>query len=152
IAWMIAYGAAMVFVIRALVERLAKSDDERPAPSLRAQGSILLLLTFSSAATNRIGIHALFGAFMAGALVPTKSRLANELRRKLQRPVEVFLLPVFFASAGLRTEIGLLRVSTEWWLCALIVAVAFLGKLGGTFVAARIAGEDSRQAAMLGVL
>jgi Kef-type K+ transport system membrane component KefB len=111
-------------------------------------GSLLL----ASLATERIGIHGLFGAFLLGALIPHDSALARDIREKCEDLVVVLLLPVFFAFTGMRTQIGLLNGSGYWLACLLIIAVASLGKFGGSFLAARWTGSNVREAASLGVL
>ena len=99
-----------------------------------------------------IGVHAIFGPFLLGAVVPRQSELAQALEAAVGKVATLLLLPAFFAFAGMRTEVGLLAGAGEWLACALIVAVATAGKLGGTAVAARAAGLGWRPAAALGVL
>jgi Kef-type K+ transport system membrane component KefB len=148
---MLVYVAVMLSVVKRGLRRVA-SRENVDAVSWGAQLVVLAVLASSAAVTEWIGIHSLFGAFLTGALVPSDSGLSRALFLKIERPVRVFLLPVFFAFAGLRTEFGLLREPRDWLLCALVLAVAFLGKLGGTFVAARFTGTSARESAMLGVL
>ena len=111
-------------------------------------GGVLL----SAVATERIGIHAVFGAFLFGAVVPHDSRLANALKEKLEDLVTILLLPAFFAFTGMRTQIGLLSSPSEWMICGLIVFVATAGKFGGTLAAARFTGMGWHQSASLGML
>jgi Kef-type K+ transport system membrane component KefB len=109
-------------------------------------------LLMAALVTERIGIHALFGAFLVGALIPNDSALARDIRDKCEVSVVVLLLPVFFAFTGMRTKIGLLNGMRYWLACFLIIVVAALGKFGGSFLAARLTGSDWREAASLGVL
>lgn len=109
----------------------------------------LLIAVF---AAERIGIHGLFGAFLLGTLIPQDSALARDIRDKCEDLVLVLLLPVFFAFTGMRTKIGLLNETRYWLACVLIIAIAALGKFGGSFLAARLTGSDWREAASLGVL
>jgi Kef-type K+ transport system membrane component KefB len=109
-------------------------------------------LLLSALITERIGIHALFGAFLLGTLIPHDSALARNIREKSEDLVLVLLLPVFFAFTGLRTQLGLLNGASYWLACALIIFVASVGKFGGSFLAARWTGSDWREAASLGVL
>jgi Kef-type K+ transport system membrane component KefB len=109
-------------------------------------------LLLSALVTERIGIHALFGAFLLGTVVPHNSALARDIREKCEDLVVVLLLPVFFVFTGMRTQIGLVHGARDWLACILIVAVASLGKFGGSFVAARWTGSDWREAASMGVL
>jgi Kef-type K+ transport system membrane component KefB len=109
-------------------------------------------MLLSALVTEVIGIHAIFGAFLMGAVIPHDSALARTLAERIENLVTILLLPAFFAFAGMRTEIGLIATLTGWLTCAAIVAVATIGKLVGTMAAARLAGREWRQAASLGVL
>jgi Kef-type K+ transport system membrane component KefB len=109
-------------------------------------------LLLSALVTERIGIHALFGAFLLGTVVPHNSALAHDIREKCEALVVVLLLPVFFVFTGMRTQIGLVHGAHDWLACILIIAVASLGKFGGSFLAARWTGSDWREAASMGVL
>ena len=109
-------------------------------------------LLLSALVTERIGIHALFGAFLLGTVIPHNSTLARDIREKCEDLVVVLLLPVFFVFTGMRTQIGLVHQTRDWLACILIIAVASLGKFGGSFLAARWTGSDWREAASLGVL
>src|SRR5207302_4457318 len=102
--------------------------------------------------TESIGVHAVFGAFLFGVLIPHDSRLARDIGRKLYDVVTVLLLPAFFAFTGLRTQIGLVSTGAEWGMCAAIVVVATVGKFGGAFLAARATGHGWRDAAAVGSL
>jgi len=109
-------------------------------------------LLLSALVTERIGVHALFGAFLLGTVIPHNSVLARDIRARCEDLVVVLLLPVFFAFTGMRTQIGLVHGTRDWTACILIVGVASLGKFGGSFLAARWTGLDWREAASLGVL
>jgi Kef-type K+ transport system membrane component KefB len=126
------YVAAMATIGRPLVARLVALHERRGQLDRTTLGAMLAALLLSALATEAIGVHALFGAFVLGALVPADSRLARELTGKLEEFVVVLFLPVFFACTGMRTQIGLLHDTGKWLLCALIVAVACIGKFGGT--------------------
>ena len=106
----------------------------------------------SALSTEYIGIHAIFGAFLLGAIIPHDSVIAREFTHRLEDLVVVLLLPAFFAFTGMRTQIGLVRGIEQWALCALVVLVACLGKFGGSALAARLTGLGWREAAVLGVL
>jgi K+:H+ antiporter len=122
-----------------------------------AQGKGLLagVLTFVFAAalfTEVIGIHALFGAFLAGVIVPAQARLRVWLRERLETFSVVLLLPLFFAFTGLRTQIGLLNDWQSWLVCAGVIAVAIGGKFGGSTLAARWTGMSWHDALSIGAL
>jgi len=146
------YVVAMLVVVRPFVGRLASRSANREGLSQNLVAATLMLLLASSWATELIGIHALFGAFIFGAIVPKENRFAQILADKLEDLVVVLLLPLFFAYSGLRTEIGLLNTPTAWVMCALIIATACLGKFGGSAVAARLTGLSWREASALGIL
>jgi Kef-type K+ transport system membrane component KefB len=100
----------------------------------------LVGLAFSAYATEFIGIHALFGAFLFGAIIPRESPLAETVSRKFEKPVVVALLPAYFAFTGLRTQIGLVSGFDQWLVCAVVLLVACAGKFGGAAIAARLSG------------
>ncbi len=106
----------------------------------------------SALITELIGIHLIFGAFLLGAVMPKNEGLVRELAVKTEDFVLIFLLPVFFAYSGLKTQIGLLNRPELWGLCLLILAVAIAGKYFGTYVAARVSGIGKREASALGWL
>jgi len=144
----IGYIAIMFLAVRPIVVRaVIRFDDPRPAGQVLALVGVLL----SALATEWIGIHAVFGAFLLGAVIPHNSVIARTLTDRLGDVVTILLLPAFFAFTGMRTEIGLIS-GTQWLLCGLIILVATIGKFGGTLVAARLTGMDWRGAAGLGVL
>ena len=102
--------------------------------------------------TEYIGIHAIFGAFVFGAVIPSTSRVVHELRHRLEDLVAVLFLPAFFAFTGMRTQIGLIAGLQDWLLCGAIILVACAGKFGGTTIAGRLTGLSWRDASALGVL
>jgi Kef-type K+ transport system membrane component KefB len=151
--WAVAFIAGMFAVVRPLTGWVCRRLDAHPGPlpSVAVPGVFVAVL-LSALATEAIGVHAVFGAFLLGAVIPHESRLAREFTRKLKDVVTVLLLPAFFALTGLRTEIGLLTGWENWAICGAIVLVATLGKFGGTFAAARLTGQDSRTAVALGAM
>ena len=154
VAYVALYVVGMLFVIRPLLQRFfVRREQQREGPLTHsALAFVFVALLASAVATEAIGIHALFGAFLLGAILPHEGRLASELRGKIEDVVLVLFLPSFFAFTGLRTSIGLLESSRDWLFCGLIVAVAIAGKFGGSFVAARLAGMGWRHSAALGIL
>ena len=138
-------------VIRPLVPKLARVFKSAMAKQ-DLLALVLVLMLGAAWATERIGLHAIFGAFLMGVAMPKKGHDWNELRHKLEDFTVVFLLPLFFAYTGLRTSIGLLGDSTALLFSALITLVAIAGKIIGTAGAARLAGMDARESLSLGVL
>jgi len=142
------YIAIMFLAVRPTIVRvISRFDGRRPTGHVIALVGVLL----SALATEWIGVHAVFGAFLFGAVIPHNSAVARTLTDRLEDVVTILLLPAFFAFTGMRTEIGLISGS-QWLLCGLIILVATIGKFGGSFVAARLTGMDWRGAAGLGVL
>ena len=112
---------------------------------------LVLAILFGSLFTEAIGLHALFGAFVAGMAFSANPRLCRLVEERMEPFAAVLLLPLFFASTGLRTRIDLLT-GNEWLLCLAITLVATLGKLGGTVLAARWSGMERTDAWRLGAL
>jgi Kef-type K+ transport system membrane component KefB len=147
----LAFIAVMLFGVRPRAGRIVGDGPDRTrGPGLLA--GILLFVFAAALLTEVIGIHALFGAFLAGVCMPQDSTLRQFLRERLETFSSVFLLPLFFAFTGLRTEIGLLNDWWSWLVCAGIIAVAIAGKLGGSMLAARWTGMGWRDSVALGVL
>lgn len=111
----------------------------------------LLAILIGSLLTEAIGLHALFGAFIAGIAFSANPRLRRLVEERMEPFAAVLLLPLFFASIGLRTRIDLLT-GKEWLLCLAITLVATIGKLGGTVLAARLSGLERADSWRLGAL
>ncbi len=141
----------MFAVVRPAVARVTRDSAARE-PSREAIALTMVALLVAALTTEAIGIHAIFGAFLLGAVIPHDSRLAHSLEQNLSHLVTILLLPAFFAFAGMRTEIGLVSSSYQWLVLALIVVVATVGKCGGTLAGARLSGLPWRRAAALGIL
>jgi Kef-type K+ transport system membrane component KefB len=148
----IAFVFLVLFGVRPLAKRFAASLDAAPRLTTGALALAFVAMLSAAVATEFIGVHAIFGAFLLGAVVPSSSRLAEELIHRLRDVISVLFLPAFFAFSGMRTQIGLLSGAGNWLLCGLIILVACLGKFGGTVIAARFARLPSRTAAALGIL
>ncbi len=146
------FVAFVLLVPRRLMGALARRMEGRVEISHGTMAMVLAALLLSAFTAEWIGIHALFGAFILGAVVPHDSTLARDLTRRLHDVTVVFFLPAYFAFTGMRTQIGLIDGIEHWIICGLIIVVASLGKFGGSYVAARFAGLRSRESAALGVL
>ncbi len=147
----IAFIAMMFLVVRPLMLRwIAWAElrglDQRTTPLL------LIALLCAALSTEAIGIHAVFGAFLLGAMIPHDSRVSKELSHKLHDVVTIMLLPAFFAVTGMNTRIGLISGFDSWLICGAIILVATIGKFGGTILAAHLTGIDWRTSAALGIL
>ncbi|MFB2838662.1 cation:proton antiporter [Floridanema evergladense] len=146
------YIALMVTLGRSFLQRLATHYDRKNRLSQIELAGIYMAVVASALITELIGIHLIFGAFLLGAIMPKHPAMTREIAEKTEDFVLIFLLPIFFAYSGLRTEIGLLNRAELWLLCAAVVAVAIVGKYAGTYVAARVSGINKREASALGWL
>jgi Kef-type K+ transport system membrane component KefB len=146
------YVAFMLTAGRRVMSATIARFDASPNVGERSLALVLVTVLLSAVATEYIGIHAIFGAFLLGAIIPHDSRIARHATERLQDIVRVMFLPAFFAFTGLRTEIGLVESGRDWLVCGAIIAVAIAGKFGGTVLASKVMGLDWRDSAALGIL
>ncbi|MGL5060697.1 MAG: cation:proton antiporter [Microcoleus sp.] len=146
----IIYITFMLTVVRWFLQRLSKHYNRTGKLTQLVLAGIYMGVVASALITELIGIHLIFGAFLLGAAMPKNAGLTRELAEKTEDFVLIFLLPVFFAYSGLRTQIGLLNKPDLWLLCAAVLGVAIIGKYVGTYVAARVCGISNREASALG--
>jgi Kef-type K+ transport system membrane component KefB len=147
------FVAVLFVAVRPLVAWACRKLDAHPGPLPAAVLPLTLVAVLVAAlATEVIGVHAVFGAFLLGAVIPHDSRLATELSGRFKDVVTVLLLPAFFALTGLRTEIGLISGWQNWLICGAIILVATAGKFGGTVAAAKLTGLNWRVSAALGAM
>ena len=142
----------MIFLVKPQLEGLLKgaAKDERP---FAVPVTIVLAFVFACAwFTESIGIHALFGGFLAGAVMPSAPGFRSSLKEKLETLSSSLLLPLFFAFTGLRTQISHLNDWESWLLGTTIIAVAIAGKLGGSTLAARWTGMGWSESFSIGAL
>jgi len=147
-----AYIAFMFLIIKPLMFRIGRVYASREAMSKPIVALVFLLMLLSSLITEVIGIHALFGAFMAGVVMPDNLSFKRVFMEKIEDVALVILLPLFFVATGLRTEIGLINTGHLWFICAVITLVAIVGKFGGTLIASKYAGLSWNHSLTLGVL
>lgn len=143
---------AIFALFRPAAARFARRHVRRQPSSQGAIVIACIALLVAALTTQWIGIHALFGAFLVGAVIPYDSPLARDIKEKFEDLVVVLFLPTFFAFTGLRTQIGLVHGVRDWVICLVIIAVASVGKFGGGAIAARITGLGWRESAALGIL
>jgi len=146
---LLAYVALMLLVVRPLLAR--RRAFRKETLSADALAVILLLAFLSALVTEWLEIHALFGAFLAGVVIPKSEGLVRSVVSKLQT-VTLLLLPLFFAFTGLRTSVRLLSEGSLWAYCFLIIILAVGGKLLGCVISMRAAGINWREAFSVGVL
>ena len=145
------FAVAMLFVVRPQLARVIKEPDSQ----LHRHRLIPVILAFVLACallTETIGIHALFGAFSAGVVMPPSTEFRIFLKDKLEAFGSYALLPLFFAFTGLRMQVGLLNDWQGWLLCVVIIIVAIAGKLGGSMLMSRWTGMSWSRSFSIGVL
>jgi Kef-type K+ transport system membrane component KefB len=142
----------MLFVLKRQADRVISAYLEAETQRRGLIAIILIFCLASALMTEIIGIHALFGAFMAGVIMPSTAGLRKFLSERIEIFTSSFLLPLFFAFTGLRTQIGLLNSWSDWLMCAGVIAVAIAGKFVGSALAARWTGMDWHDSLSLGAL
>lgn len=146
------YVLAMIFIVKPFLKKvgdLYASSDNLSKPVVAI---FFLTLIISSYATEIIGIHALFGAFMAGAIMPDSSKFRNIFIEKVEDVSVILLLPLFFVFTGLRTQIGLINDPYLWQVTGFIILVAVVGKFIGSALAAKFVGQSWRDSLTIGAL
>lgn len=147
-----AFVAVMMWGVRPMMATLLARRPGVDSFSVERLAIILIVVFAAAGTTEVIGVHGLFGAFVAGAVMPADAELRSGLRQRLEGITAVFLLPVFFALAGLRTEIGLLADIGAWMTCLAVIGLATAGKLAGSALSARAMGMDWNSSLILGTL
>jgi len=152
VAMALAYVFIMLKIIRPFLKRIGDLHASREILSKPVVALFFLILLLSSYATEIIGIHALFGAFMAGTIMPDNQKFKQFLIEKVEDIALIILLPLFFVFTGLRTQIGLLNDPYLWMVCGFIILVAVAGKFAGSTIAARFVGQDWKNSLTIGAL
>lgn len=152
IALAVVYVLAMLFVVKPFLKRIGdlyanKGNLNKPVVAI-----FFLTVIVSAYSTEVIGIHALFGAFMAGAIMPESAKFRNIFIEKVEDVAVILLLPLFFVFTGLRTEIGLINEPYLWKITGYIILVAVIGKFLGSALAARFVGQNWRDSLTIGAL
>ncbi|WP_118973434.1 cation:proton antiporter [Taibaiella koreensis] len=147
----VAYVLLMLKVVKPLLSKPMKQQEAAKIPA-GVLAIYLIVLIASAYLTDAIGIHALFGAFMAGIVMPADMRIRNFIIEKIESVALFLLLPLFFVSTGLRTEIGLLNSTGLWLLCLLVIVIAVVAKFGVSALAARFTGQSWSESLKLGAL
>lgn len=148
----IGYVLLMLWVVKPFLKRIGDLYSHKENITKPVIAIFFLTLLISSYTTEVIGIHALFGAFMAGAIMPENMRFRSIFIEKVEDVSQVMLLPLFFVFTGLRTQIGLLDDPYLWKVCGLIIAVAVVGKFVGSALTARFVGQNWRDSLTIGAL
>jgi Kef-type K+ transport system membrane component KefB len=148
---LVAFVAVMMVPVRGAVSFI-ESRYQKHGAGMELISSLVLVMLAASWTTERLGVHALFGAFVAGLIVPKNEPMIGELVERIESLSLALLLPLFFALTGLRTRIDLLTGGSMWGYAAAIIAVAVFGKLAGAALAAKASGMNWKDSVGLGVL
>lgn len=152
IALALAYVLLMIKIVRPFIHRIGNISTTKESLSKPIVAIFFLMLIMSAYTTEVIGIHALFGAFMAGAIMPENNKFRNVFIEKVEDVALVLLLPLFFVFTGLRTQIGLLSDPSLWLVTGLIILVAVVGKFVGSALAAKFVGQNWKDSLSIGAL
>ena len=144
------YLAVIFGILRPLFGLLGRRVRHREVLSKSLMGLIFILLMASAYFTEIMSMHALFGAFMLGLVMPENLDFRVIVKEKVEDLALLLLLPLFFVSSGLRTELGLVNTPELWALFGIFTLVAVVGKMGGTYLAARSCGIQRRESLYLG--
>lgn len=148
----VVYVIFMLFLVKPFLKKIGDLYGNKDNLSKSVVGIFLLTLIISSYLTEIIGIHALFGAFMTGAIMPDITKFRTIFIEKVEDVSVILLLPLFFVFTGLRTEIGLINDPYLWKITGLIVLVAVVGKFFGSALAARFVGQNWKDSLTIGAL
>jgi len=152
IGFAIVYVGVMLLLVRPFLKRIGDIYSNSEVLNKSIVAFLLLILILSSFVTQVIGIHALFGAFLAGVVMPQLTHFRKLIIDKIEDVSVTLLLPLFFVFTGLRTEIGLLNTPHLWFICGIFILVAVSGKFMGGAFSARILGETWKDSLSIGIL
>ena len=148
----ILYILFMLYIVRPFLKKIGKIYSNTEVINKGIIAFLFLFLTLSSFTTQLIGIHALFGAFLAGVVMPEIPEFRKIVIDKIEDVALTLLLPLFFVYTGLRTEIGLLNTPYLWMVTSVFILVAIVGKFIGAGFSAKIMGENWRDSLSVGIL
>jgi Kef-type K+ transport system membrane component KefB len=152
IAMAVVYVLAMLFVVKPFLKKIGELYATKDSLNKPVVAIFFLTLIISSYTTEIIGIHALFGAFMTGVIMPDITKFRNLFIEKVEDVSVILLLPLFFVFTGLRTQIGLLNDPYLWKVTGFIILVAVVGKFFGSALAAKFVGQSWRDSFTIGAL
>lgn len=146
------YMLVMFFVVRPFLRMVGQIYHNEEVIDKRLVALMFFILIASSFLTEILGLHALFGAFIAGVVMPVDIKFRKIMSEKVEGVSLSLFLPLFFVSTGLKTEIALLNTPELWIMCGIFILIAILGKLGGTTLTARFTGESWKHSLYIGAL
>ncbi|MBC1240783.1 cation:proton antiporter [Nostoc sp. 2RC] len=147
----ICYILFAIFIGQRLLKVFTSMTKRDAGVSRQTLTLFLIVLMFCAWFTDITGIYAIFGAFVLGAVTP-RGEFAQQIRQYTEFFTTSFLLPIFFVFSGLNTQIGLVNTPALWGITILIVAIAVIGKGIACMLAAKLAGENWRESAIIGTL
>ncbi len=148
----VVYVIAMLFVVKPFLKHIGNLYGTKDHLSKPVVAIFFLTLIISSYCTEVIGIHALFGAFMTGVIMPDIAKFRNIFIEKVEDVAVILLLPLFFVFTGLRTQIGLINDPYLMKITGIIILVAVVGKFIGSALAAKFVGQNWRDSLTIGAL
>jgi len=152
IMFSVLYLVIMFLVVRPFLKMIGHIYHNKEVVDKGLVAMMFLLLIISAYLTEILGLHALFGAFIAGVVMPSNVKFRKIMTEKVEDVSLALFLPLFFVSTGLRTEIGLLNTPELWWMCGIFILVAIIGKFGGALFSARFVGESWKNSLYIGAL
>ena len=144
------YICVMLFLVRPFLRIIGDLYHNKEVVDKSLIALMFFILLLSSYITEILGLHALFGAFVAGMVMPENLKFRKIMNEKVEDISLALFLPLFFVYTGLQTEIGLIKGSEMWLLCGVFIIVAIIGKFGGTLVAARVSKENWKNSLYMG--
>lgn len=151
LAWLCFYLFVMLCIVRPMSNWFVHRNRGKH-PSYEFLAAFVIIVLASAAATEAIGVHPLFGAFIGGVCFPRIGNWQSDLRTRLEMAVSVLLMPLFFALTGLRTRLDLMSGTSIWFWTVVVLLVAVAGKMIGAILASRWTGQSWRYALALGAL
>ena len=144
------YIFVMFFLIRPIFKIIGNLYHNKEVMDKSLIAFMFFVLLVSSYITEILGLHALFGAFVAGMIMPENLKFRKIMNEKVEDVSLALFLPLFFVYTGLQTEIGLINGLDMWLLCSVFIVAAIIGKFGGTLVAARLSKENWENSLYMG--
>jgi Kef-type K+ transport system membrane component KefB len=142
----------MFFVLRPFLNIIGNIYHNKEVVNKSIVAFMFIILIVSAYTTEILGIHALFGAFMSGVIMPSHVQFRKILTEKVEDVALTIFLPLFFVSTGLKTQIGLISGLSDWLICGMFILVAVFGKVAGTAIPARFTGESGKYSLYMGAL
>ncbi|KAG0277853.1 K(+)/H(+) antiporter [Linnemannia exigua] len=148
IAWIL----VLVFAVRPAFNFMIRATKSQDEPSQTMMAFTLVVVLISAFVTDIIGVHAIFGSFLVGLIIPNETGFADGVTKRIEDLVSVIFLPIYFALSGLKTQVGLLDNGRIWGLVLLTTFVACFGKITGCTIAAKVQGMEWRESFAIGIL